>query len=169
MSTASLKGSRASSRECRRRAEASKRTLEPWGVVNRRGHWYVAGHDRDRDATRVFRLSRIEGPVKMAGPTGSVTVPDGTDVRELVKDWNKVPDTERKTATLRVREGAGPLLRKYAQSEEPGADGWDIVRITYPDADWYAEYLASFGPGVVVLDPPELRDAVVKHLRGVLS
>jgi proteasome accessory factor B len=43
------------------------------------------------------------------------------------------------------------------------------VRITYPDADWYTEYLASFGPDVVVLDPPELRDAVIKHLRGALS
>ncbi|HEX6448656.1 MAG TPA: WYL domain-containing protein [Trebonia sp.] len=150
------------------RSQVSKRTLEPWGVVNRRGHWYVAGHDRDRDATRVFRLSRIEGAVKMAGPAGSVTVPDGADVRELVKDWNKAPDGGRKAATLRVRTGAGPLLRKYAQSEESGSGGWDTVRITYPDADWYTEYLASFGPDVVVLDPPELRDAVIKHLRGVL-
>lgn len=35
------------------------RTLEPWGVVTHRGRWYVVGHDRDRDATRTFRLSRI--------------------------------------------------------------------------------------------------------------
>ena len=48
------------------RSEVMKRTLEPWGVVNRRGRWYVAGHDRTRDAPRVFRLSRITGPVKPA-------------------------------------------------------------------------------------------------------
>ena len=64
------------------RSDASKRELEPWGVVNRRGRWYVAGHDRARNAPRVFRMSRITGPVKMAGPPGSVKVPDGADVRD---------------------------------------------------------------------------------------
>src|SRR4051794_36172622 len=39
--------------------EPSTRTVEPWGVVWWHGRWYLVGHDRDRDATRVFRLSRI--------------------------------------------------------------------------------------------------------------
>ena len=39
-------------------------------MVNRHGRWYVAGHDRDRDAIRVFRLSRIAGEVKFRGPAG---------------------------------------------------------------------------------------------------
>ena len=152
------------------RDAAGKRVLEPWGVVNRRGHWYVAGHDRDRQATRVFRLSRIEGPVKMAGPPGSVTVPDGTDVRELVKDMNRSPESVRRNATLRVRAGAGYMLRKYADgTAEPDGDGWDKVVVSYPDAPWYVEHLASFGPDVVVLDPQDLRQAVVKHLKGVLG
>jgi proteasome accessory factor B len=63
------------------RSEAQQRSLEPWGVVNRRGRWYVAGWDPMRVATRVFRLSRIAGEVRFSGPAGSVTVPDGVDVR----------------------------------------------------------------------------------------
>ena len=43
------------------RSDPQRRELEPWGVVNRHGRWYVAGYDTDRDAARVFRLSRIEG------------------------------------------------------------------------------------------------------------
>jgi proteasome accessory factor B len=151
------------------RPEASKRVLEPWGVVNRRGHWYVAGHDRNRDAIRVFRLSRIEGPVRMAGPAGSVTVPDGTDVRELVKDWNATPSLSKQDATLRVRAGAGHNLRRYAKTVEPGGDGWDTITTAYPDADWYTDYLASFGPDVVVIGPVDLRESVIKHLKGVLA
>src|SRR6202050_1725987 len=81
------------------RSEPQRRELEPWGVVNRHGRWYVAGRDRDRDATRVFRLGRVGGPVKFCGPAGSVTVPDGTDVRELVRDWDSAPAPER-TAVL---------------------------------------------------------------------
>lgn len=150
-------------------AEPARRVLEPWGVVNRRGHWYVAGFDRDRKGTRVFRLSRVEGPVKMAGPPGSVTVPEGADVRELVADWNKAPSLSDEPATLRVRTGAGHNIRKYGKSVEPDGADWDIVTTTYPKAGWYAEYLASFGTDVVVLGPEELRQAVVKHLRGVLA
>ncbi len=37
------------------------RHLDPYGVVLRFGHWYVVGHDRDRDAPRAFRVDRIDG------------------------------------------------------------------------------------------------------------
>ncbi len=151
------------------RSEKTKRTLEPWGVVNRRGRWYVAGHDRARDAPRVFRLSRITGPVKMAGPPGSVMVPDGADVRELVKGWDK-PLTREHTATLRVRSDAGSALHRWGQvAPDAARPGWDHVSIDYSDTDWYAGYLASFGPDVVVLDPPELREAVIGRLKGALA
>ena len=43
------------------------RTVEPWGVVTDRGRWYLVGHDRDRDATRTFRLSRIGADVTPIG------------------------------------------------------------------------------------------------------
>jgi proteasome accessory factor B len=151
------------------RSEVTKRTLEPWGVVNRRGRWYVAGHDRARNAPRVFRMSRIAGPVRLAGPPGSVTVPDGTDVRELVKDWDRTPARDR-TAVLRVREHAGVILRKWARDTEPepGLPGWDRITVSFADAGWYAHYLASFGPDLVVLDPPDLREAVISWLKGCL-
>lgn len=156
------------------RTDATRRLLEPWGVVNRRGHWYVAGHDRAREATRVFRLSRIDGPVKLSGPAGSVVVPDGTDVRALVEEFGKSPErgpAERTTATLRVREGAGHGFRRRPRGIEPDPDhpGWDIVTVRFAEEKWYAEYVASFGPDVVVLDPPDLRDAVIAKLKGILA
>lgn len=145
-----------------------KRELEPWGVVNWKGRWYVAGHDRTRNATRVFRLSRITGPVKMAGPAGSVTVPPGADVRELVKDWDVSPARDH-TAVLRVRAGAGFRLRRWASEVTPDGDGWDRVTVSFADVPWEADYLAWFGPDVVVLEPPDLREAVISRLKGVLA
>jgi proteasome accessory factor B len=151
------------------RSEVAKRTLEPWGVVNRRGRWYVAGHDRARDAPRVFRLSRITGPVKLAGPPGSVKVPEGADVRELVKGMDR-PLARDHTATLRVRAGAGFALHRWGRVTQDAADpGWDRIGIDYSDPEWYAGYLAEFGPDVVVLDPPELREAVIRKLKGALT
>jgi proteasome accessory factor B len=149
------------------RSDATKRELEPWGVVNRRGLWYVAGYDRIRNATRVFRLNRIDGPVKMSGPARSVTVPPDADVRELVKNWDTpLRDHE---AVLRVRAGAGYGVRRYAKTVTPDGDGWDTITVQFADVPWYAEYLAWFGPDVMVIGPPDLREAVISRLKGVLA
>jgi proteasome accessory factor B len=151
------------------RSTATRRELEPWGVVNWRGRWYVAGHDRTRNAPRVFRLSRITGPVKMAGPAGSVTVPPDADVRELVKSWDVSPARDL-TAVLKVRAGAGFGLRRWASEVAPDeAQGWDRVTVSFADVPWYADHLASFGPDVMVLEPPDLREAVIRRLKGVLA
>src|ERR1700750_1875078 len=106
------------------RSAPQRRELEPWGVVNRHGRWYVAGWDRGREAVRVFRLGGIAGPVKFSGPAGRVSVPEGTDVRELVRDWDSAPAQEH-TALLRVRAGAGVGLRRHAESAraDAGAPG----------------------------------------------
>jgi proteasome accessory factor B len=151
------------------RSDPQRRELEPWGVVNRKGRWYVAGQDRQRNATRVFRLSRIAGPVKFCGPSGSVTVPDGADVREVVRDWDSAPGPER-TAAIRVRSGTGVGLRRHAASvTADSVPGWDLVTTRFADVSWFADLAASFGPDVVVLDPPDLRDAVIRRLKGVLT
>jgi proteasome accessory factor B len=151
------------------RSAATRRALEPWGVVNRRGRWYVGGFDRDRDAPRVFRLSRITGPVKLAGPPGSVKVPAGTDVRELVKGMD-LPLTREHTAALRVRRDAGSALHRWGTvAPDPDRPGWDLITIAYSDPDWYAGYLASFGPDVVVAEPTELREAVIARLKGAVA
>jgi proteasome accessory factor B len=156
------------------RSEPQARELEPWGVVNRHGRWYVAGRDRGRDAVRVFRLSRIEGAVRFSGPAGSVTVPPGTDVREVVRSWDSAPPREH-TAVLRLRPGAGYGLRRNGVPAAAGGvggaapDGWDQITVPFSDVGWFADHVASFGADVVVIDPPDLRDAVISKLKGVLA
>jgi predicted DNA-binding transcriptional regulator YafY len=150
------------------RSEPQQRRLEPWGVVNRHGRWYVAGHDQVREAVRVFRLSRIEGRVEFSGPRGSVSVPDGSDVRELVAEWDNQP-AERHTAALKIRAGTGFGLRRWATRERAGSDGWDLVDVPFSDLSWFAEHLASFGADVAVSEPADLRDAVITRLKGALA
>ncbi len=152
------------------RSAAQQRHLEPWGVVNRHGRWYVAGHDTDRGEVRVFRLSRIEGPVSFSGPPGAVEVPPGTDVRETVRAWDIQPDV-RRTAVLRVRAGAGFGLRQNAtgQRPDPRYPGWDLIEVTFSDLGWFGDHLASFGPDVVAIEPADLREAVIGRLKGALA
>ena len=49
------------------------------------------------------------------------------------------------------------------------ADGWDLVTTKFGDLGWFADYTASFGPDAVVLDPPDLREAVIRRLKGALA
>ncbi len=150
------------------RAAPQRRNLEPWGVVNRHGRWYVAGFDRDRGEERVFRLSRIDGAVTFTGPPGIGHGPAGTDVRNLVQAWDGAPPSVR-TAVLRIRRGAGYGLRRRALADEPGDDGWDVVEVAFSEAGWYADYIASFGADVVVIEPVDLREAVIRKLKGALA
>jgi proteasome accessory factor B len=164
------------------RSMSQLRNLEPWGVVNRNGKWYVVGFDRDRNEQRVFRLSRIDGPVSFIGPPGSVTVPPDTDVRAAVRLWDGEP-TPVRVAELRIRRGTGYGLRRRALFDKPfdeenfpvasgeatGQPGWDLVKVEFSDAPWYADYIASFGADVVVIEPVDLREAVIRKLKGVLA
>ena len=48
--------------------QTRRRRVQPWGLASWHGRWYLTGHDLDRDAPRVFRLSRIAGPAPPRGP-----------------------------------------------------------------------------------------------------
>jgi len=151
------------------RSQAQRRRLEPWGVVNRNGRWYVVGQDTDRGEQRVFRLSRVEGAVSFTGAAGAVQVPAGADVRAAVRAWDFEPPAQH-TGVLRVRGGAGHGLRRHAVRAEPAQEpGWDTLWVPYADNGWWSEHLASFGSDVIVLEPADLRDAVIGRLEGVLA
>jgi proteasome accessory factor B len=150
------------------RSAPQRRHLEPWGVVSRRGRWYVAGHDRDRGQVRVFRLSRILGEVTPDGPAGTVVVPEDADVREIVTS-NSNPAPDRRTATVRLRRDAAHGIRRWATDIQAGDGGWDVAELGFADVDRLVDYLAGFADDVVVAGPPDVRDAMIQHLKAVLA
>ena len=140
-------------------------------------------------------MADTSGDVRFSGPAGSVIVPEGTDVRETVREWDTQPPAEQRTAILRVREGAGHGLRRHATlvpdttgvpdtTEGPDTTGvphsavtldstdrggWDTISVPFSDVSWFAEHLASFGTDVVALEPADLREAVITQLKGALA
>ncbi|MFI6993234.1 helix-turn-helix transcriptional regulator [Nonomuraea wenchangensis] len=143
------------------------RTVEPWGVVSRRGRWYLAGFDRDRQAPRAFRLSRITGQVAHVGKPGVVRVPEGVDLRAMVG----FPDetTDERVAVVRVRQGSCEGVRQLARAVHPGVDGWDEAELTFSDPERLAGWMASLGGDVEVVEPPDAREAVIRRLKGAMA
>jgi predicted DNA-binding transcriptional regulator YafY len=142
---------------------AARRRVQPWQLRSWRGQWYLIGHDTGREDTRVFRLSRIEGAVTRTGEPGSSTPPDDLDAPALLARW--VPQAPERTATVGLRPGAGVGLRVRAGAGSDAA----VVEVAFTDVEELAEQVAAAGADAVVHAPDDLREAVVRRLRGALE
>lgn len=143
------------------------RTVEPWGVVTEKGRWYLVGHDRDRDDTRVFRLSRIGAEVTPIGPAGAVTVPDDVDLRKIVAQTVAETPTGGQ-ARVWVADGRATALRRAGRAtgarQLGGRDG-EVIELDIGSTDQLARDIAGYGADAVVLDPQSLREDVLARLR----
>lgn len=147
------------------------RHLQTWGVVRSSGRWYAVGWDTDREAERVFRLSRVDGKVVSDGAPGAYQVPANTDLRAITH--RLAPSVERSDVTLLVRTGSGHGLRRDAVLISAGvvgpdgSPGWDRLRVGRgPEA---ADELLSYGQAVYVEAPAALREEIVARLRALVG
>ncbi|MEE2569116.1 WYL domain-containing protein [Pseudarthrobacter sp. J64] len=146
------------------------RTVEPWGLGSRFGHWYLAGRDRQRDALRYFRLSRFTSDVSVLAD-GTFVPPSDFDIRA---ELAKLPELPLSHALVEVPAGRLLQLRRRAETVPQGGaegtsgptndDGTDVLRLPFRDAEVLAEELASYGPQVRVLEPEDLASSVRRRL-----
>lgn len=139
------------------------RSVEPWGIVNWHGRWYMGGWDLAREDTRLFRLGRVQGEVELAGESGAYEIPTGTDWREVARGLFGTPPTAG--ALIRVRRGRGQWLRRAAESVTPVDDDHDDLRIKYASTEMLAAEVASYGDDALVLEPEQLRATTLRILR----
>ncbi|THV26141.1 helix-turn-helix transcriptional regulator [Glycomyces paridis] len=144
---------------------AQQRRLQPWGCAAWRGRWYVAGLDLDRGAQRCFRLSRIPGKVRLTGPEGAYTIPEGVDVLAFASASETPQIPSRARIVVRPKRAWG--VRRRVDQIGPRTPEGDEARFSYTDTAQTAAWLASFGPDVLVLEPPELVKETVACLQAL--
>jgi proteasome accessory factor B len=146
--------------------ETVRRRVQPWGLASWHGRWYLTGFDLDRDAPRVFRLSRIVDDVRPVGKPGGYAVPADHRAQEMIR--TTVGVQPERLALLRVRPGRGHALRRRARSAADVGE-WSVLEVPFTDADAFADEVSGYGADVVVDGPQEVRTPVVERLRGAAA
>ena len=142
--------------------ENQKRTLNPYALASRDGFWYFAGMDLDKGAIRTFRLDRVEGEIAVGKKNASFEIPAGFDLFSHLDEG-----ISAKLATIDIRKGKAFALRKKALSVVEKGE-WDQITIQYGDDSTFIDSLLWHLDDVVVIEPSELRESVVKILSSMV-
>lgn len=145
---------------------AESRTVEPYGLVHRRGHWYLVGRDRDRDAVRSFKVSRVRAPLEARA--GKFDVPEGFDAAAHLggEAWEFGPE-DAGVATVRFSES----MRWWAEqnfataTSHEGPDGSLDVELPVANVGALVSWAIGFGGEVEIVSPAGARERLLEHLR----
>lgn len=148
------------------------RIVAPLGLVAKGSLWYlIAAIDGE---PRTYRVSRI----------ATATLLDTTFERppsfDLAAFWSRsasefLTRLPHYRATVRVAPAALRAIRlggRYVRIEDegaPDAEGWAIVWLDLETEEWAREFVLGCGAALEVLDPPELRVAVIREVEATLA
>ena len=155
------------------RGETEKRKVDPYHLVFRGGQFYLIGHSHERDAVRVFRLSRIQGKVGYASKAEhDFSPPEDFDRRDYGSraDW-QLGETKG-TAKIFIREriawlierdfGAYGELRNAKKSD--GAPGKGrVFETSYASERELIAWVLRWRQNAEVLAPDDLREEAEKR------
>ena len=148
---------------------SSSRTVEPYGLVHRRGNWYLVARDLDRDEQRTFRVSRVRSDITRLDAT--FEIPESFDAQAFVarEAWETGP--EDVTAIVRFDE----RLRWWAEQNlgdrqiEDGPDGSLDVHVEVANADAFVSWVIELGSDVEIVAPDSLRARLCDRIRSFVT
>ena len=148
--------------------ERTRREVEPHRLVHRYARWYLLAWDRAREDWRTFRVDRLQA----IAPTGARftprTVPEGAGGEHLREGVRR----GRQRVELEVSATAAEIADALPYEElelSPREGGPTRVVAHVRDVAWVPHLLAVLPGTARVLEPAEVRDAVLAQARAVLA
>ncbi len=149
--------------------KGEQRTVDTYGMLARRGFWYIVGFDHLRKAQRVFRVDRIESAVKK-GKSGSYTIPKNLNIASAVptdRQMMAAGDYEHASAQVRIDPSlVRTVAREFGDTAKvrDEADGSAVFEIPCSNGYGFRLWLFAMVDKAEVVSPPEVRDMVVRWL-----
>lgn len=154
-------------------AHAEVRRVEPLALVFADGSWLLVAFDLERLAQRMFLLARIVSSPREIGAVDQARYAGMSPEQHAARALERLAElSARQRAVLEVRCGTDAEVRLGGQTRadtDAGTKDWREVELGYTDLSLLADRLASFGPEVRVISPPELRELVISRLSRVIT
>lgn len=152
--------------------EPLARHVAPLQLHRFEGRWHLFGWDLDRNAARVFLLSRIVGPAserrtEIAPPVRADRERICTELRQRLQ---QLLEDSKVRVVVRASSPAHARLVPRARSMSPMPDDESHLRIEFGATDLYelAVELFEFGSDLSVESPKLLRELVRERFENVL-
>ncbi len=141
----------------------TSRAVEPYGLIHRRGNWYLVANDRSHDEPRTFKVSRIKSEIE-AGE-GTFEIPAAFDAAGYVAKESWETGAEDITAVVRFDEG----LAWWVEQNLPGytrveSETATEVEIPVANPEALISWLIEFGDQIEIVSPESLRVLVCERL-----
>jgi proteasome accessory factor C len=145
----------------------TKRRVEPYRLENGREGWYAECFDLNKDGIRHFKLDRIkEASVTDEGFEPRQEVEDMAGVEGWMTD-GEVPTAQ--VARVWVSPDRARWLREERTVVEELADGAVVVELPYAGTSWLVREILRGAGDLVVLEPPEAREAIAAEVAATVA
>ena len=135
------------------------RIVEPYGLVHRRGHWYLVGPERPQGTVKVFRVDRLTR-LELGNSVGAFERPQGFKAGDSIPEapWEAGPEDGE--AVVRFDASIAWWARRQlvggsevAESEDGSLNA--TVRVANPEA--FIGWMLSFDDAAEIVEPEALR------------
>ncbi|MCU7726528.1 YafY family transcriptional regulator [Actinoplanes sp. KI2] len=151
------------------RDETTERVVDPMRVLMVAGRAYLEAWCRRAEATRMFRVDRIDAFTELDEPSAPPPEAAPQDVSEGVFR----PTADLPLMTLRIGRHSRWITEYYPVEEvRPSSSGFPgawIVTMRITDLGWAQRLLMGLGPDVTVIGPPELLERLREQATAALD
>ena len=153
-------------------ADAAERVGDPLGLVAKGAVWYmIVAIDGQ---PRTYRVSRVRSADLL---DEAFERPADFDLaahwqessRSFAERIPRFPATVRVAAAALASVRVGGRYTRVEREEPPDGDGWARVTLLFEDDHLAREFILSYGPQIEVVEPEELRAAVVRAAQATIA
>lgn len=150
----------------------SERTISPQRLVFYRNNWYLDAWCHWRKGLRSFSIDRLH-PVAILAEEPAFEISDIELDNHYARSYGILAGPAKHTAVLLFSADAARWVADEhwhpQQQDKVLPDGRYELRIPYGDPRELIMDILKYGPDVEVLEPPELRAAVIERLKQALE